>query len=291
MTDLPGKDTIEAIENRIGKWPVSVALWVLVLAAVFTAGGVIIKTLQDSFSGLRPFLPQVALNEGAFRVATIFVYLLLGVAAWVATRRFQKLAREVEQAFEREGVALDAIVNSENKIEALEQTIKSLDKRIGYVEKKIGDELRDVLTQRLIAEADKQYHQKQDIEGPPEPPNPKVELGRKLLREAAEQLRDAFKDPVSWDTKATASRGWLALQVSKLATEIFSPDALQDLEAFETTREAKRKLRNQSSDAKEHAMKLANYLEGVAETLTDFDLDSDIDLPASFEQFRKTHGG
>ena len=81
------------------------------------------------------------------------------------------------------------------------------------------------------------------------------------------------------------------MQVSRLATEILSPDALQELQAFESAREAKRKLREQGSDAKDHAMKLVEYLENVAEFLTEDELDEDIELPGSFAQFKKAHGG
>ena len=44
-------------------------------------------------------------------------------------------------------------------------------------------------------------------------------------------MRDAFREPVSLDTRPTVEREWLAMQVSKLATEILSPDALKDLES------------------------------------------------------------
>ena len=39
MTDLPSKDTIEAIEKRIGKWPITTVLWVLFLTVVISRGG------------------------------------------------------------------------------------------------------------------------------------------------------------------------------------------------------------------------------------------------------------
>ena len=58
------------------------------------------------------------------------------------------------------------------------------------------------------------------------------------------------------------------MQVSRLATEILSPDALKDLEAFESAQKAKRELREQGGDAKDHAMKLVDYLEALAEDLT-----------------------
>ena len=119
----------------------------------------------------------------------------------------------------------------------------------------------------------------------------KVEVGRKLLREVTADLRDAFREPVSWDTRPTVARGWLAMQVSRLATEILSPDALKDLEAFESAQNAKRKLREQGGEAKDDAMKLVGYLEALAKDLTEDDLDEDIDLPASFGQFKKAHGG
>ena len=122
-------------------------------------------------------------------------------------------------------------------------------------------------------------------------PNMKVEVGRRLLREATADMRDAFREPVSLDTRPTVEREWLAMQVSKLATEILSPDTLKDLEAFESAQNAKRALREQGGDAKDHAMKLVDYLEALAEDLTEDDLDEDIDLPGSFRQFRKAHGG
>jgi len=38
-------------------------------------------------------------------------------------------------------------------------------------------------------------------------------------------------------------------------------------------------------------MKLVEYLENVAEFLTEDELDEDIELPGSFAQFKKAHGG
>ena len=66
----------------------------------------------------------------------------------------------------------------------------------------------------------------------------KVEVGRKLLREATADVRDAFREPVSLDTRPTVEREWLGMQVSKLATEILSPDAFKDLEAFGSSAES-----------------------------------------------------
>ena len=78
MTDLLGNDTIEAIEKRIGKWPMTTTLLVLVLAAVITGGGIIVSGLRQSFTSLRPYLPQIELNETVFGVAN-------GVVARIVT--------------------------------------------------------------------------------------------------------------------------------------------------------------------------------------------------------------
>ena len=291
MTDLPSKDTIEAIEKRIGKWPMTTVLWVLVLTVVISCGGIIVSGLRQSFTSLRPYLPQIELNETAFVVANVLVYVLLAFGGWVVTRRFQEVARNAEHAVDRENVALDAIVESEHKIKGLNKKIGNVEDRLDYLEKKVGDELADILTKELLEETDKRYFQKAELSKGPAEPNMKVEVGRKLLREATADLRDAFKEPVSWDTRPTVERGLLAMQVSKLATEILSPDALKDLEAFESAQNAKRTLREQDGDAKDHAMKLVDYLEALAEDLTEGDLDEDIDLPGSFGQFMKAHGG
>ena len=291
MTDLPSKDTIEAIEKRIGKWPMTIVLWVLVLTLVISCGGIIVSGLRQSFTSLRPYLPQIELNETAFVVANVLVYVLLAFGGWVVTRRFQEVARNAEHAVDRENVALDAIVESEHKIKGLNKKIGNVEDRLDYLEKKVGDELADILTKELLEETDKRYFQKAELSKGPAEPNMKVEVGRKLLREATADLRDAFKEPVSWDTRPTVERGLLAMQVSKLATEILSLDALKDLEAFESAQNAKRTLREQGGDAKDHAMKLVDYLEALAEDLTEGDLDEDIDLPGSFGQFMKAHGG
>ena len=291
MIDLPGKDTIEAIEKRIGKWPMTTVLWVLVLTLVISCGGIIVSGLRQSFTSLRPYLPQIELNETAFVVANVLVYVLLAFGGWVVTRRFQEVARDAEHAVARENVALDAIVESESKIKGLNKKIGNVENRLDYIEKKVGDELADILTKQLLEETDERYFQKAELSKGPAEPNMKVEVGRKLLREATADLRDAFREPVSWDTRPTAERGWLAMQVSRLATEILSPAALKELEAFESAQNAKRKLREQSGDAKDHAMKLADYLEALAEDLTEDGLDEDIDLPGSFGQFREAHGG
>jgi hypothetical protein len=291
MTDLPGKDTIEATEKRIGRLPIKVLLWAIVIAVFLTASGVIVNNLRSSFTWLQPIIPaQLELNDTAFRVATAFVYVLLAIAGWLVWRTFQKLARDAEEAFGREGVALDAIVESENRIEALQKSVKSIDGRLEYVEKKVGDELTDALTKILIEQGDKRYFAKPEPEVAAEP-DARLELGRKLLREAAQELRYAFKEPLSWDSGPSASRGWLAIQVKRLATEILSPDALQELDAFDSALEAKRKLREQAADSKERAAKLIRYLENLADNLMDIDLDEEIDLPPSFEKFRKDHDG
>ena len=291
MTDLPSKDTIEAIEKRIGKWPIKTVLWVLVLTAVISCGGIIVSGLRQSFTWLRPYLPQIELNETAFVVANVLVYVLLVFGGWVVTRRFQEVARAAEHAVDRENVALDAIVESEEKIKGLNKKIGNVENRLDNIEKKVSDELPDILTKQLLEETDKRYFHKAELSKGPAEPNMKVEVGRKLLREATADVRDAFREPVSLDTRPTVEREWLAMQVSKLATEILSPDALKDLEAFESAQNAKRALREQGGDAKDHAMKLVDYLEALAEDLTEDDLDEDIDLPGSFGQFRKAHGG
>ncbi len=212
MSALPGKDTIEAAEKRIGRLPMKILLWVVALAIIFTAGGVVVSGLRSSFTWLQPYIPaQLELNETVFRVATILVYVLLGAGAWLVWRKFQKFASDAEHAAGRENVALDAIVESENKIEELCKKVARLEERLGHIEKKVGDELTDMLTKRLIEHENKLYLQKAEPEAPA-PPGPRVDLGKKLLREAAQELRYAFKEPLGWDTKETASRGWLALR-------------------------------------------------------------------------------
>ena len=62
MTDLPSKDTIEAIEKRIGKWPIKTVLWVLVLTAVISGGGIIVSGLRQSFD-LPAFFGPVITGE------------------------------------------------------------------------------------------------------------------------------------------------------------------------------------------------------------------------------------
>ena len=291
MTDLPSKDTTEAIEKRIGKWPMTTVLWVLVLTVVISCGGIIVSGLRQSFTLLRPYLPQIELNETVFVVANVLVYVLLAFGGWVVTRRFQEVARDAEHAVDRENVTLDTIVESEHKIKGLNKKIGNVEDRLDYIEKKVGDELADILTKQLLEETDKRYFQKAELSKGPAEPNMKVEVGQKLLREATADLRDAFREPVSLDTRPMAERGWLAMQVSRLTTEILSPDALKDLEAFESTQKAKRELREQGGDAKDHAMKLVDYLEALAEDLTEDDLDEDIELPRSFVQFREAHDG
>ena len=291
MTDLPSKDTTEAIEKRIGKWPMTTVLWVLVLTVVISCGGIIVSGLRQSFTLLRPYLPQIELNETVFVVANVLVYVLLAFGGWVVTRRFQEVARDAEHAVDRENVTLDTIVESEHKIKGLNKKIGNVEDRLDYIEKKVGDELADILTKQLLEETDKRYFQKAELSKGPAEPNMKVEVGQKLLREATADLRDAFREPVSLDTRPMAERGWLAMQVSRLTTEILSPDALNDLEAFESTQKAKRELREQGGDAKDHAMKLVDYLEALAEDLTEDDLDEDIELPRSFVQFREAHDG
>jgi len=134
MTELPGKDTIEATEKRIGKVPMRILLWVVALAIIFTAGGVIVNSLRQSLTWLQPYIPaQLELNETVFRVATVLVYVLLAVGTLAVMRRFQKFARDAEQAVAREGVTLDAVVESENKIEGLEKKIGNIDSRLEYI--------------------------------------------------------------------------------------------------------------------------------------------------------------
>jgi hypothetical protein len=96
---------------------------------------------------------------------------------------------------------------------------------------------------------------------------------------------------LSWDTKETASRGWLALQINRFLKDILSPDRLDDFRIVERAIEEKRKIREQSADSKEHAAKIIGFMEDLADGLTEYDLDEDIELPPSFEAYRKAHGG
>lgn len=292
MVELPGKDTIEAVEKRIGKPLIKLLLFVVTLAIIVIAGGFIVNGLRSSFTWLQPYLPQFSFpgSEAILPVATVLVYVLVAIGALLVYRKIQKLTKQAEDAVGREGAALNAIVESENKIAALDKQVKTLIGRLEYMEKKVGGELEDILVKQFMEQADKKFITK-PAEEPPAAPNSKVELGRKLLREAAQELRYAFKEPLSWDSGATISRGWLSVQVTKLIKDILSPDTLDDFRIVERAIEEKRKVREQSADAKEHAAKIIEFLETLADGLTNYDLDDDIDLPPSFEKFRKDHGG
>ena len=180
------------------------------------------------------------------------MYVLLVFGGWVVTRRFQEVARAAEHAVDRENVALDAIVESEEKIKGLNKKIGNVENRLDNIEKKVSDELPDILTKQLLEETDKRYFHKAELSKGPAEPNMKVEVGRKLLREATADVRDAFREPVSLDTRPTVEREWLAMQVSKLATEILSPDALKDLEAFESAHGRGRNARSGTSRRHRH---------------------------------------
>jgi hypothetical protein len=288
------KDFVEVIETRLpgGKW---IAKFLIGLVVLVLIGGLLYLVFNAGRAVLSKLPTSIPVHvEPKDWISLAIVVLLFAAFFWLTQRRLTKLenVKPVDQDVRDAMKELDdAMIGMHDVQGQVQKTVENLGTRLKYIEKKLGDELTDTLTKTLIAEADRRYYQKpQEPEAPPQP-NPKVELGRKLLREAAQELRYAFKDPVSWDTKETASRGWLALQVSKLATEILSPDALQDLETFKSAREAKRKLREQGSDAKDHAINLVEYLENLAENLAEDELDQDVDLPASFEQFRKAHGG
>ena len=69
----------------------------------------------------------------------------------LVTRRFQEVARDAEHAVDRENVALDAIVESEEKIKGLKKKIGNVDNRLKNIEKKVSDELPDILTKQLRA--------------------------------------------------------------------------------------------------------------------------------------------
>lgn len=120
--------------------------------------------------------------------------------------------------------------------------------------------------------------------------NIRVELGKKLLREAAAEARTAVEDKIDWGTQATTARAWLHLMLRRLAREILSYDALNDLRGFEKAREEKMEQRGQKPDGKEHFIKTAEYFEELAEHPMLDDLDPEADLPGSFEQFKKSQG-
>ena len=93
MTDLPGKDTIDAIERHMGKWPTRILVWTIAIALFLGGVAAIVSSLRASFSWLQPYLPQVAVPEALFRIATGLAYVLLGFLAWILFRRGWQLAR------------------------------------------------------------------------------------------------------------------------------------------------------------------------------------------------------
>ena len=54
-------------------------------------------------------------------------------------------------------MALDAIVESEEKIKGLNKKIGNVENRLDNIEKKVSDELPDILTKQLLEETDKRY--------------------------------------------------------------------------------------------------------------------------------------
>ncbi len=80
-------------------------------------------------------------------------------------------------------------------------------------------------------------------------------------------------------------------KITRLLKDILSPETLDDFHILERAIEEKRKVREEGADSKAYATKFVEFMESLADRLTDFDLDEDIDLPPSFEKFKKEHGG
>lgn len=189
MDTLPNRDTVAAFEARLGPKLMTVLIWLLAAGLAVGALSVIIAGVRGAWAFFYPLMPagswwtEFAVNIGAAIVATFLAVLVNYVA-------------KVLKAVRRVAVSHEATVNvlgaESERVEMLTKRLDGIEGRFEYVEKKVGDELTDTLTKTLLEQADKRYYVRvEDV--PPPPLDPRVELGQKLLRDAAQQLRYAFK--------------------------------------------------------------------------------------------------
>ena len=161
------------------------------------------------------------------------------------------------------------------QLQKLVERFDRLEGRFDYVEKKVGSELHDQLVEELMKRADDRYYVRTPETAPP-PPTPRVELGKKILREAAAEARRTVKgEKLDFSSEATAGRAWLHMTLIRFAKEILSPDALNDFEIAEKARKEKMEQRNQSPNGKDHFIRIAEHFESLAESLELDDLDPD----------------
>ena len=192
MVELPDKDTIEAVEIRLGKRPVRIVLWLVLIAAGIGALGVILAAFRSAFASLRPFVPAPTMVWADWAYRAFLIAANLAGLLWV-TRQLRRLQRSAAD-HER----LNDVVNAEAEAAAkAEEKFKRLEGRFDYIEKKIGSELQDLLTERILEEKGipldqiKRVVQILPVPGPiTHAEETRLAHARDLLREAAQMARN-----------------------------------------------------------------------------------------------------
>lgn len=280
------KDFVEVVETRLpgGKWIAKLLVGLVVLALI---GGLLYLILNAGRAVLANFPTSFPVNLEAKDWVSLAVVVLLFAAFFFLTQRRLK---KIENLKPVDQDVRDALTHVADDHLELRKTVEAMDGRVKYVEKKVGDEMTDFLMAELMKRADDKYIQMPPlVEGTTEA-NIRVELGKKILREAAAEAREAVDGKLDLSAQALAKRGWLHLALRRFAREILSDDALNDFRGMEKSREEKMEQRGQSPDGKSHFIKMADHFEELAEYLSLDDLDPDADLPGSFEQFKKSQG-
>lgn len=257
MPDLIGKDTEAVLEKHVGKTGTRVLVVLGAVAFAVLCLAIMVNAVRSTFTALRPIVPNAwpsLWTDWLFRGAVVAVSLIVG---WALLRRF----RSVES---NAAIGLDLV--------AQDLMERILDK------KPVG--------QHPIAP--KQAPVTPLIQGTTEA-NLRVELAKKVLREAAAVARETGTEKIDYDPHATAQRAALHYVLLRMVRDLFSHHVIADFDAQRKTTEQKREMRNQSPDGRSHFIEIADFFERLAEKIEIDDLDPAAECPGSFAQYRN-HG-
>ena len=252
MADLPGKDTIEALEARVGKGPMRALLCLLVLALAVGALGIVLGGLRNAFGALRPFLPNTGWTDWAFRIAVVLLFV----------GGFFEVFRRVRQ--------LETVAADRRQWDRLEE-------RVDYMENKVGGKLQDVLVEQMLEQGLPVLQPATHAE------RQRLEIVRLLLRDAAQAARAV--EAAGGDLDKASNQAWLYMRILNLIAETLSFERYKEFRDHEEGLRRKREQHSEKADGRRHLVEMGDYLLQIADRLNFEDIDAKAKLPLSFGEY------
>ena len=173
-----------------------------------------------------------------------------------------------------------------------EEQFKRLENRVAYIGKKVGDELTDLLTARILEEHGIPLGEIKRVVQMLPAPEPITDAEKSRLTHARSRLREAAQsarnvDPAGSDLDKATNQGWLYMQMDRLIAEVFTFDVYKDYGDHFEGRRRKLEQHHEKEDGKASLQAKAEYFEDLAERLNVDEIDPKTTLPATFAEFCK----